>query len=71
MTDNDICRNCKNKKGEITKEYCTSNPVKVSSIMNKLNSFKKKNHKRWGVYQQSGVTRINDSDYKFIIKKSK
>ena len=27
MTDNDICRNCKNKKGEITKEYCTSNPL--------------------------------------------
>ena len=27
MTDFDICRNCKNKKGEITKEYCTSNPL--------------------------------------------
>ena len=27
MTGNDICRNCKNKKGEITKEYCTSNPL--------------------------------------------
>ena len=47
------------------------NPVKVPSIMNKLNLFKKKNHKRWGVYLQGGVTRVNDSDYKFIMKKSK